>query len=199
MPPIFQNHPDLYNWVIFPVLIFISRMGDVSLGTLRGVLAAKGKKSVVPFIGFVEVLLWLFAMSQIMQNLSNFMCYFAWAAGYAMGSFLGLTIEEKLALGLQGIRIITNKNTDKLMEALKDAHLGYTVFDGSGARGPVKMLFTIVQRKEVQKVALLIKQHHPDAFFSVEDVKDASQVSYKQPVNSRFLFFTSILPVRKGK
>lgn len=194
----FNQHTEFYNWVVFPLLIYFARLCDVSLGTLRGVLASKGKRQIVPFIGFFEVLLWLVAISQIMTNLTNVMCYFAWAAGYATGSFLGLLIEEKLAIGLQVVRIITNQNTEGLTQALTDSHLGYTIFDGTGARGPVKMIFTIVKRKEVPKVATLIKEHHPTAFFSVEDVKSASAVSYK-PNQGKLSFFQSILPVRKGK
>ena len=103
------NYPDFFNWFLFPLIIFCSRLCDVSLGTLRSVLASKGNKKIVPYIGFFEVLLWLIAISQIMKNLNNVMCYFAWAGGYAMGSYVGLTIEEKLAIGKQVMRIITNQ------------------------------------------------------------------------------------------
>lgn len=200
MPPDFlQQHPDFYNWVLFPILIFMSRMADVSLGTLRAVLAAKGNKKIVPFIGFFEVLLWLFAISQIMQNLNNVMCYLAWAGGYAMGSFIGLTIEERLAIGVQIMRIITNQNPDKLTAALTENQFGYTTFNGEGARGPVKMIFTIVKRKEVPKVAALIKEYNPEAFFSVADAKAATGVSYKQEQSSQMKFFSMLMPVRKGK
>ncbi len=193
-----DQNSEIYNWVIFPLLIFFARLCDVSLGTLRGVLASKGKRQIVPFIGFFEVLIWLVAISQIMSNLTNVMCYLAWAGGYATGSYLGLLIEEKLALGLQVVRIITNQEYEALTHALTDSHLGYTIFDGQGARGPIKMIFTIVKRKEVPKVAALIREHNAGAFFSVEDVKSASAVSYKQSP-SRFSIFNSILPVRKGK
>jgi len=189
---------DLYNWVVFPLAIFISRMADVSLGTLRGVLAAKGKKKIVPFIGFVEVLLWLFAIGQIMQNLNNFMCYFAWAGGYAMGSFIGLSIEERLAIGSQVVRIITAQQCDELIASLRSRHFGVTEMDGKGARGPVKIIFTVVRRKQVEEVIELLNRHNPNAFYSVEDVKDASQVSYA-PNERNLDYFLRLLPNRKGK
>lgn len=194
---IFQNQ-SIYDWVIFPVLIFCSRLADVSLGTLRSVLASKGKKKIVPFIGFFEVLLWLLAISQIMQNLTNVMCYLAWAGGYAMGSYLGLTIEEKLAIGLQVVRIITNQNSDEFIKELRTTNHGVTVIDGQGSRGPVKMIFTIVNRKEVSEVIQLINEHNLNSFYSVEDVKDASQVSYGGR-SSRLEFFSKLLPFRKEK
>jgi uncharacterized protein YebE (UPF0316 family) len=168
----------MHDWVLFPAIIFLARMGDVSLGTLRGVLSAKGKKKITPFIGFFEVLIWLLAISQLMQNLSNFLCYFAWAGGYACGIFLGLTIEEKLAIGTQLIRIITSEDPEPLTGALREENRGYTVFDGAGARGPVKMIFTVVQRKEMEEIETLIEKHLPGAFYSIEDVKESEKTGY---------------------
>jgi len=130
--------PLVYDWVVFPLIIFLARMTDVSLGTLRSVLASKGKKKIVPFIGFVEVLIWLFAISSILQNLHSITSYLAWAGGYATGIYLGLVIEEKLAIGNQVMRIITNQDCEKLIETIKQANFGITVLDGHGARGPVK-------------------------------------------------------------
>ena len=193
---------DYYNWVLFPLLIFLARVCDVSLGTLRSVLASKGNKRIVPFIGFFEVLIWLFAISQIFHNLNNnFIFYLAWAAGYATGSYVGITIEEKLALGIQVVRVITNQQCDKLIEALRNENYGLTIVDAQGSRGPVKILFTTVQRKNVGKVVKVINQYNPNAFYSIEDVKNASQIAYSgniEPSKSTS-FFSKIFPSRKGK
>ncbi|MES2837265.1 MAG: DUF2179 domain-containing protein [Bacteroidota bacterium] len=190
---------DIYNWVVFPLLIFLARMCDVSLGTLRGVLASKGFKKIVPFIGFVEVLIWLIAISQIMKNLNNVMCYVGWAGGYAMGSYLGLTIEEKLAFGTQVIRIVTNQACDELVEALKKANYGFTMFDGQGSRGPVKMILTIVKRKEVKNVIILLNIYNPNSFYSVEDIKEAQLIPSSYERNSKVKYMDMIFPLRKGK
>ncbi len=194
----FFNGSTFHDWILFPAMIFFARLSDVSLGTLRGVLAAKGKKRIVPFIGFFEVLIWLFAISQLMHNLTNFMCYFAWASGYACGTFIGLTIEERLAIGTQLVRIITNQNCDELTESLKKENRGYTIFDGMGSRGPVKMIFAIVKRKEVVSVEALIERYNPNAFYTVEDVKEAEKTGYAKS-KSKFDFFAKVFPVVKGK
>lgn len=192
---------DFYNWVLFPLLIFFARVSDVSLGTLRSVLASKGNKGIVPIIGFFEVLIWLFAITQIFHSLNNnFIFYLAWAAGYATGSYVGLTIEERLALGIQVVRVITNQKCDKLIEALRKENYGLTVVDGQGARGPVKILFTTVQRKNVEKVIKVINQYNPNSFYSIEDVKNASQVAYSGSSSGKSpSFFNKILPYNKGK
>lgn len=187
----------LYNWIIFPLLIFISRTCDVSLGTLRNVLSAKGKKKIVPFIGFFEVLLWLVAISSILKNLNNVMCYVGWAAGYATGIYLGLTIEEKLALGNQVIRIITaNNNYEDFTNELTRRGFGYTLQDAQGSRGPVKMIFTVIERKKVKEVVEQINTNLPNAFYSIEDIRHTTQSGYSD--NSKKSFISGFFPVRKG-
>lgn len=176
----------------FFVFIFCSRVADVSLGTLRSVLAAKGHRKIVPFIGFFEVIVWLFAVSQILKNLTNIWGYLAWAGGYAVGIYVGLLLEEKLAIGNQVIRIITQQKSEEFLRTLKERGIGYTVLDGQGARGPVNLIFTIVKRKEVSGIIELLQGHQPNAFYSVEDVKSASSTGYtgaKQNPYSIFKFF----------
>ncbi len=175
---VFDSNSDIYQWVLFPLFIFVCRICDVSLATLRSVLSAKGKKKIVPFIGFFEVLLWILAVSSILKNLNNVMCYIAFASGYSVGIYVGLVIEEKLAIGTQVLRIITNQNSTQIVDALNAEDYGVTCVNAEGARGPVKMIFTIVKRKEVPHVIDIIHKYQPNAFYSIEDCKNASQVRY---------------------
>ena len=79
---------DIFKWVILPLLIFIARLIDVSLGTLRIIFVSHGLKYIAPLVGFVEINVWLLAIGQIMQNLDNLVCSLAYAGGFAMGAFL---------------------------------------------------------------------------------------------------------------
>src|SRR5258706_16470589 len=97
---------EIFRWAILPSLIFIARMCDVTLGTLRNVFISKGLRKVVPVLGFFEVLIWLISIRYIMRNLDNPMCYVGFAAGFAMGTYVGLGVERRLALGVQILRII---------------------------------------------------------------------------------------------
>ena len=171
---IFGNF-DYYSWIVLPIIIFFSRVGDVSLGTLRHVFISKGFRKVVPVLGFFEVFIWILVVAQVMKNLNNIACYIAFAGGFATGTFVGLYIEERLALGLQVIRIITNQNCDELVIALKKDNHGITVVDAQGAVGPVKMLFTIIKRKNVRSVVKVIEEYNPTAFYSIEEIKTANQ------------------------
>ncbi len=172
------NHPDLYNWFILPLIIFLSRIGDVSLSTLRNIFLHKGFKKMVPVFGFFEVLLWIIVISQVMKNLNNWMCYVAWAAGFSLGTIVGMAIEERLALGLKVVRIIVTDNGEKIIAALRERRQGVTVLDGRGAVGPVKMIYTVVNRKEVPQIETLILSYYPDAFYSVEEIKEVHKGTF---------------------
>jgi uncharacterized protein YebE (UPF0316 family) len=162
---------DYFNWIILPILIFLSRLGDVTMATLRHIFVSKGLRKIVPILGFFEVLIWLVAMRQVFSHLDNLACFIAWAGGFSAGTYLGMYIEERLAIGTQIVRIITNEPITELTEALKNTHQGVTVVDGQGAMGPVKLLFTIVKRANKKSVLDLIQKHTPKAFYTIEDIK----------------------------
>jgi uncharacterized protein YebE (UPF0316 family) len=195
---IFGNF-DYYSWITLPLIIFFSRVCDVSLGTLRHVFISKGFRKIVPVLGFFEVLIWIVVVAQVMKNLNNIACYLAWAGGFATGTYVGLRIEERLALGLQVIRIITNKDSQELVLALKKDNHGVTIVDAQGAMGPVKMIFTIIKRKNVQSVAKLIQTHNPSAFYSIEDIKNASQGVFTPASEGQFDSIRRMFPTRKSK
>ena len=109
-----------FTYILLPLLIFLSRIIDVSLDTLRIVFISKGNKNVAPFLGFFEILIWLVAITRIMQNLDNITCYIAYAGGFATGNYIGLKIEERLAIGIQMIRIITQKSSTPLITELRE-------------------------------------------------------------------------------
>ena len=161
---------DVYAWVVIPLLIFIARVADVSMGTIRVIFVARGLKYLAPIVGFFEVLIWLLAMSQIMQNLSNPVCYIAYSGGFAMGNFIGMLIAEKLSLGIVLIRVITNKDAANLIEYLKTADYGVTIIPGQGKMGKVQVIFTIVPRREVKRVIDLVKRFNPQAFYTIEEI-----------------------------
>ncbi|KQC12432.1 MAG: hypothetical protein APR63_11035 [Desulfuromonas sp. SDB] len=160
-----------FSLIILPLLIFTARICDVSIGTFRIILVGRGHKILAPLLGFFEVLVWLIAIQQIMQNLTNTIYYFAYAAGFAAGNYVGMLIEEKIALGILVIRIITNQSAEKLIEKLRQQDYGATSIDATGKTGPVNVLYTVIRRADLKKIITLINDYHPNAFYSVEDVK----------------------------
>ena len=191
---------EIYAWIILPLLIFFARIFDVSLGTIRIIFVSKGIKYLAPIIGFFEILIWLFAIGQIIQNLTNVYYYIFFAGGFAMGNLVGMIIEEKLSIGIVGIRIITRQDATKLVDAFKKSDFGITVVDAEGSKSKVKIIFTVVNRQNFQKVIKLVKQYNPKAFYSVEDIRYVSEFlpSYMKPWYRRN-YFKFIGGWRKGK
>ncbi|HHV28956.1 MAG TPA: DUF2179 domain-containing protein [Clostridium sp.] len=176
--------PELFSWFVLPLLIFCSRIIDVTIGTIRIIFVSRGKKHLAPILGFFEVLVWIVAISQVMQNLSNFVCYFAYAAGFATGTYVGIIIEEKLAIGTLVVRTIVDKNEFELKEQLANSGFGVTVVDAEGKNGDVKIIYTVIKRKELQEVIRIIEGCNSKAFYSIEDARKVSQGIFRSGTSS---------------
>ncbi|MBN1786938.1 MAG: DUF2179 domain-containing protein [Sedimentisphaerales bacterium] len=160
----------VYSWFILPLLIFIARITDVSMGTMRVIFVSRGLKYLAPVIGFFEIIIWLLAIGQIMKNLSNPVCYIAYAGGFAMGNFVGICIAEKLSLGKALLRVITGKDAAGLIEDLKAEGYGVTSVDGQGLAGQVKLVFSIMHRAHLKKALEIVTKFDPTAFYTIEDI-----------------------------
>ena len=180
-----------------PLFIFFARILDVSLGTLRIMFVSKGFRGKATMLGFVEVLIWIVIVAQIFSNLDNWLNYVAFAGGFAAGNFIGMSIEEKMKMGVQIFRIIVGENNEKLIEALKDENFRVTTLDGEGIYGPVKVIFTVAKRKRWQHLSNVVNEHAPNAFYSVEDVKHVSQMDEEVHPHQQDLI-TRMLKLKKG-
>jgi len=190
----------VYTWIVIPLLIFVARVIDVSLGTVRVIFVSRGLKYLAPVVGFFEILIWLLAIGQIMKNLSNPACYIAYAGGFAMGNFVGIHIAEKLSLGLVMIRVVTKRDAAPLVDFLKAENYGVTSVDGHGTSGQVKVVFTIVPRREARSVVELIKKFNPQAFYSIGEVGLVESGIFPVRKSWRdFILLGLFRPFRKGK
>ncbi|MEI7661664.1 MAG: DUF2179 domain-containing protein [Bacteroidota bacterium] len=163
-----------FMYLVLPLLIFVFRIVDQSIGTLRLIFAAKGLKHLAPFFAFFESFIWLVAIGQIMKHLDNVYCYLAFATGYATGNYIGILLEEALSIGTVVIRVIPRKDTTDLINNLRSHNYGVTVVPVDGMMGPTKMLFTTIRRKEARQVIGIIRQFNPTAFYTIDEVKVVS-------------------------
>lgn len=166
---------DTYTWVILPLIVFLARFVDVTLGTMRIIFLSRGRKFLAPMLGFVEVFIWITIVSQIVRGAQNFAAYFAYAAGFAVGNYFGMVIEDKLAIGTLVVRVILPRNGNELIQRLREAGYGVTFVDGHGASGEVVLIYTVVMRRELGKVADIIQNTVPKAFFTVEELRSVQQ------------------------
>ncbi len=186
-----------FRWVALPLMIFVARIMDVSIQTIRIIFISRGHKLVAPALGFFEVLIWLLAIGQIIKNLSNPLCYLAYGGGFAAGTYIGMIIEEKLAIGTYLVRIITRKDASALTGALRDENYGVTSVPAEGTDGKVCVVYTVVRRASLPAVLEIIEQHNPGAFYTIENVRAVSEGTFPETTSGLFGSFPRRW--RKGK
>jgi uncharacterized protein YebE (UPF0316 family) len=193
--------PELYTRVILPLLIFFARICDVSMETIRVIYISRGIKYLAPIIAFFEIVIWLLAMEVVMKDLSNIANFIAFALGFAMGTYVGLVIEERLSIGMVILRIITTEESEEQITSfLAQENCGVTRLDAQGSRGNVKMIISLVNRTNVPRITDYIRTVNPHAFFSVEDVRYVNEGVFR-PKEPGVLFgmFASVLHPEKKK
>lgn len=177
-------HSDIYTYLVLPFLIFAARIADVSLGTLRIIFISKGKKYLAPLLGFVEMIIWILAITRIFKNLDNWACYLAFATGFAAGNYIGMIVEEKIALGVELIRIITRKEATDLIETLRERGYGLTYIAAQGSQGEVGIIYSVIKRSDLKEFVEFMNRFNPNAFYTIEDIRFVNKEVFR-PSNSR--------------
>ncbi|MCF7822615.1 MAG: DUF2179 domain-containing protein [Candidatus Marinimicrobia bacterium] len=191
-----------FAYIVLPVLIFLARILDVTLGTIRILFISRGIKTLAALLGFFEVFIWLVVISGMMRGLNSPFYYIFYAAGFAAGNYVGITLERRLHIGKIALRVILSENSDALIKYFQKKGYGITIVDAEGARGPVKILYSILERKNLDSLISEVKRFNPKAFYSVEDVKTVSEGNFPVTERTRGLGLNKVLkstPLRKGK
>ncbi len=157
--------------VLGGLLIFCLRLTDVTLGTLRILMTVRGRKPLAALIGFIEVTIFVVAISHVIRNATNIWSVLGYSGGFAAGTVVGMTIEERLALGFTVVRIISSDIRNRLAEALRALGFGVTEMTGHGLRGEVEVLEVVVQRHDLPKVLQTIDHVDSKAFVTVEETR----------------------------
>lgn len=177
---IFNSGSDFFTWVGLPFLIFLARISDQSIGTLRLIFISKGFRRIAPIIGFFESLIWLLAIREILNHLDNFMCFIAYASGFATGNYVGMLLEERISIGNVIVRIIPRRDTSQLLNYLSENNYGYTMVDAQGSKGNVNIIFCVIKRKDIVHFISLVKTFNPNAFYSIEDVRTVNEGIFRK-------------------
>jgi uncharacterized protein YebE (UPF0316 family) len=170
---LFETLPgfDWYIWVGLPLLIFLARVFDVTLGTLRIIFTSRGLRRLAPVLGFVETFVWIIAVSSLVKHAQNVAAYIGYASGFAMGTFVGMFLEDKLAMGTVTVRAIIKRDPKELIQAMLEAGFGVTSVDGEGVAGKVKIIYTTLKRQDLPVAVDIFHRLLPGAFLSVEEVR----------------------------
>ncbi len=164
----------MFSWsgLLSPLFICLARITDVSIGTIRIIMIGRGNRLLAASLGFFEVVIWLLAIGQVMQNLNNVFSYVAYGLGFALGNYLGISLENKLALGNQAVQIVTEENLKALSMLLREEGYKVTHLFASSEKERLDFLYLIVPRKKVNRVLEIAREFDPQALISVSDVRN---------------------------
>ncbi|HZK57908.1 MAG TPA: DUF2179 domain-containing protein [Clostridia bacterium] len=153
------------------LLIFLARLTDVSLATIRMIMVIRGKRIIAACIGFVEATIYILAVGKVLSAVKNPLNIFAYALGFATGNYVGIFLEEKMALGSIIAQVISENDVERLIEKLRDNGFGVTVVEGCGREGVRHLLNVTLQRKKLSKLYNIIDAHDKKAFVTVTDAR----------------------------
>jgi uncharacterized protein YebE (UPF0316 family) len=183
---IFSLDSPVFSWVILPLLIFVARICDQTIGTLRLIFVSKGFKHIVPFLAFFESMIWLIAISQILSHLDNAATFLAYGLGYATGNYVGMLFEERLSIGSVIIRIFPKEHIPQFIETLHKHNYGYTIINAEGSTGELKIIFCIINRKYLSHLIGQINTIDSNTFYTIEEVKSVKKGIFKSSERKYF-------------
>ncbi len=166
---------NVFAFILLPLLIFLARICDVSINTIRIIYMLGGRRYTATILGFFEAFIWLLVIREIFQHLDNWMCYVAYPAGFASGIFVGMIIEERIAYGKVIVRIITRKEVTPFIQFLNAQGFRYTKVIAEGPDGNENLVFTVLQRERLDDLLGKLKEILPSAFYTIEKVKAAAE------------------------
>lgn len=186
------------NILLTGLLIFVARIADVSLGTVRIIVTVQGRRVIAFFLGICELLIWITVVSTVIYKIKDYpILALFYAFGYATGNVVGINLERKLALGFIILRVITRTAGKSLADCIRAMGQPVTIFRGEGMRGPVDELYVACRRRDLKRILAVVKSEDPDAFYITEMARDVSN-----GVRSPYLLFggqRSSLRRRQGK
>jgi uncharacterized protein YebE (UPF0316 family) len=161
------------SWTILgnALLIFCLRLTDVSMGTVRTIMVMRGMRRVAALIGFVEVSIWVVAISRVIGHVDSIWSVLGYSGGFAAGTLLGMWIEDKLALGHVYIHVISLDKGPELALAIREAGYGATKVQAEGKSGPVHVIDAVVSRKQAKNLLRLVSEIDDDSFVTVEEAR----------------------------
>ena len=166
--------------VLIPLLVFGARVIDVSLETLRIILLARGGRFIVPTIAFIEIIFWVVSLGLVVNDFTNPVYLLSYAAGFATRNYVGILLEERLAMGVCILRVITSREDRSLIDAIRATGYGVTVVAAEGLQGPCTIFYSVVRRYDLLRITEMVEEMSPSAFCTIEDVRSTTRGTFPQ-------------------
>ena len=152
------------------LIIVLVKTFEVALGTLRIKLITKGQRVHGAIVAFIEIVIWLLVVANVLSDMNDPWKILAYALGYAMGNYLGVVVEEWIGLGSTKVEVVLNtKKTKEVVDKIRALGFGVTVIDGEGRDEKRNVLLVIVPRKSVPKIGKILEE--AQAFVTITDIK----------------------------
>lgn len=170
------------NTLLLGLGIFIARICDVSIGTVRTIVTVQGRTTIAFFLGFFELIIWISVASTVVLQINESpLLIIFYALGFATGNVVGILVERKLALGSIILRVITAKNGKEIAATLREKGQAVTTFTGEGMKGPVTELYIACRRRDLKWLLPKVWELDVNAFYVTEQVGSVSKIL--RPVN----------------
>jgi uncharacterized protein YebE (UPF0316 family) len=174
--------------VWFPVVIFLARILDVSIGTMRMIAVTRGQRAQAVGLAFLEVLIWIKVIAAVFQSLDQTANLLAYAAGFATGNLVGMWLESKLALGIQMVTLVSRLPAELLAEALRLSGVTVTMLAGAGSDGPVSVCMAVVGRRRIPNVLRIVRDLDPNILTTITDVRQGAHATTGLPAPGKHPF-----------
>lgn len=132
------------------LIVCAAKVVEITIQSLKTCMMVKGQRLKAAGLGFAECTIWGLVISTIIGTLGdNLFLLLFYCMGYALGLFLGSTLEGKIALGTSNLQLIANDaNTGKIIGYLKEHNRGYTIFEGHGSKDKMNMILIVLPRRD---------------------------------------------------
>lgn len=138
-------------------------------------MVVQGRKTQAAMIGFFEVGIYITALSRVVNSLDNPLNLLFYCLGFATGNYVGITIENKIALGNLLAQIISkSEENEELISILRSNGFGITIIEGQGLEGPRDIIQVALNRKDLNKLKKLVYEINKDAFITVNNINPIS-------------------------
>lgn len=166
MDAIFNQSP-----LVIALFIFVCRICDMSLDTIRVLFVVRGRKLLAWILGFFQSIIFIVAISSVLANVDSIYNILAYAGGFATGNVIGMLIEERMALGHIHLTIYSSTRGTAVADALRKNGFAVTEVSGRGKDGVVTMMHCSILRKQMDVVETIVLEEDPSAFITTSDVR----------------------------
>lgn len=153
------------------LFIFALRITNNAISTIRIVMVSRQRSLFAALLAFVESTIFAVTVAYVINDLTNPIILGAYSGGFAIGSYVGMSLERRLVRGFVTVNAVLSNGGHELAVTLREANFGVTETIGQGREGAVSMLRMTVDRRDTKRLINLIREHQPQAFISVEEAR----------------------------